>query len=856
MGLVYRQPLWWVPGVSWENYDDVVDQLRAGGLVIDSSGIDVGTTLPVRCFEQGGDREKRGWYWLSEIPLAGKDGRISNYIVGSYGIYRGNDSGKQNIKLSPKKVTINAEEREAIRARQLEQSRRMKAKRAHEIQRAADRALFVWGKYIQQGSSKYLERKGVQAHGVRFSPMGNGTFAIPICDSAGRVFGLEIVRENGKRGRQKEYFPKGLDKKGHYFLIGSPSPGGIILVAEGFATGATLHESTGLPVAVAFDAGNLLPVSQALAKAYKGARLLICADDDFATHGNPGIEAAKNAALAVSGRYVAPRFNDAGQIEARARITECVPLPGGRLTAEEQKAAKQRVAALFNELGVEKLTDFNDLAMSPSGGNHLVRSQIDEAIAEAGWKPSTAPLRMEPIKGGGESRRRQAVSVMGLDDAIERFWPIDDGTGKYLWDTWTRKIVHRDQMAALLPAGIRGDDVKRHATWVERGAVYIDQIGFDPTEQDKDVLLNTWRGWPIEPVAGECHLILHLIEYLCSEEKNRHEVVKWLLSWMAYPLQNPGAKMHSAVIMHGPQGTGKSAVFQTLARIYGEYSAVLNQRGLEDKFNADWADSKLFLLAEEVVTRAEMWHIKNELKELVTGEWIRVNPKNVAAYRQRNQINIVYLSNEGQPLPIENDDRRHLVVWTPPQLDEEFFDALWSQIENGGLAAFYDYLLKLDITDFHPRKKPPNTIAKDRLAELGKPSEERFMDEWTCGESDWPFCPCEGRQLYQAYSRWCKENGVRNPRESNQFLGYVNRKVGWSNEPRRLFDSTHYTGDPIRKRIVMPPVQLLEKNNAQQPQDKTSAQWVTDCFFQFKAALEGKSQSFSPKNESEHYASH
>ena len=57
--------------------------------------------------------------------------------------------------------------------------------------------------------------------------------------------------------------------------------------------------------------------------------------------------------------------------------------------------------------------------------------------------------------------------------------------------------------------------------------------------------------------------------------------LQWLLDWMAYPLQNPAQKLASAVIMHGPQGTGKSTIFQTLAQIYGDYSTVLNQRGLE-----------------------------------------------------------------------------------------------------------------------------------------------------------------------------------------------------------------------------------------------------------------------------------
>jgi len=82
-------------------------------------------------------------------------------------------------------------------------------------------------------------------------------------------------------------------------------------------------------------------------------------------------------------------------------------------------------------------------------------------------------------------------------------------------------------------------------------------------------------------------------------DPNGDAIFQWVLRWMAYPLQHPGAKMASAIIMHGPQGTGKSTVWQCLAKIYGD------QRGLEDRFNSDWVDSKLFILAEEVVTRAD-----------------------------------------------------------------------------------------------------------------------------------------------------------------------------------------------------------------------------------------------------------
>ena len=289
--------------------------------------------------------------------------------------------------------------------------------------------------------------------------------------------------------------------------------------------------------------------------------------------------------------------------------------------------------------------------------------------------------------------------------------------------------------------------------------------------------------------------------------------------------------------MHGPQGTGKSTVFQTLAKIYGDYSTVLNQRGLEDKFNADWSDSKLFILAEEVVTRAEMWHIKNELKELVTGEWIRVNPKNIAAYRQRNQVNIVYLSNENQPLPLDNDDRRHMVVYTPPALPEDYFDELYVEIDAGGVAAFYQYLLDFDCAGFHPKKKPPMTEAKQALMQLASPSEIRFVSDWLTGDLGLPVCPCLAADLYQAYSRWCRANGETRPRPSNQFHGAIARLPDWEKKKHRVYANMTYAGETMRKPIVSPPTQTVEAAGRAMKPGRAVAEWLTDCIYDFANAL-------------------
>jgi putative DNA primase/helicase len=110
----------------------------------------------------------------------------------------------------------------------------------------------------------------------------------------------------------------------------------VILVAEGYATAASLHEATGYPVAVAFDAGNLAKVAHALRQRYPAALLVLCGDDDQATFNktgsNPGKIKATAAALAVKGLAVFPvdlaanqsDFNDMHQAHGLDAVRDCV----------------------------------------------------------------------------------------------------------------------------------------------------------------------------------------------------------------------------------------------------------------------------------------------------------------------------------------------------------------------------------------------------------------------------------------------------------------------------------------------------------------------------------------------------
>ena len=54
----------------------------------------------------------------------------------------------------------------------------------------------------------------------------------------------------------------------------------MLIICEGVATGLSLYECTGYPVAVAFDAGNLEPVAKVMRARMPNLRIVIAADDD------------------------------------------------------------------------------------------------------------------------------------------------------------------------------------------------------------------------------------------------------------------------------------------------------------------------------------------------------------------------------------------------------------------------------------------------------------------------------------------------------------------------------------------------------------------------------------------------
>lgn len=338
-----------------------------------------------------------------------------------------------------------------------------------------------------------------------------------------------------------------------------------------------------------------------------------------------------------------------------------------------------------------------------------------------------------------------------------------------VWDGANRLIMKISAMAHAYGS----DETKMWKASPKRRTIMPADVVFDPSGAcDPDQTVNLFAGIALEPKEGDVAPILELIRYLTSRasvhDDECDQIMHWLLCWMAYPLQQLGTKLRTAIIMHGDEGAGKNFLFDLWVEIYGKYGALVGQDELEDKFN-DWRSAKLAVVGDEVSSRQELVHNKNRLKALITSTTVQINPKNLPRREERNHINIVFLSNELQPLALDNSDRRYLVIYTPRARDFEFYRRLKDWREAGGVAAFYHYLLHYPLKDFDPYAPAPHTQAKTDLIDMNRKSPERFWVEWVNGELDLPYWTCSVGQAYKAYLKYAQRTGDRFPMQRNVF---------------------------------------------------------------------------------------
>ncbi|MEO8923165.1 MAG: LPD7 domain-containing protein, partial [Caldimonas sp.] len=317
--------------------------LKSAGLIVDDGPVMDGHLHRVRV--EGAKPGTRDGSYVGHL-----DGKPSGYIENF------KTGHKENWSASDVQLTASE------RAESIAQMQRARAQRAAELSvqqsDTAERVGARWDRLSDvppAGHNAYLIRKGVEAHGVKFD---GERLVVPVRDVQGKLWSLQSIPPD--KGAPK-MFERGGRKAGNMHVIGEITPGTTVMVAEGYATGASLHQATGKTVAVAFDAGNLDAVVGAIKQRYPTSPVVIMGDDDIGQQPNVGYDKATAAGRKHGVGVAFPTFQEPG-----------------------------------------KLSDFNDLHMKEGLG--AVRTQVESAVSRAAqdhqvpWPVPLAPAlnRMAP----------------------------------------------------------------------------------------------------------------------------------------------------------------------------------------------------------------------------------------------------------------------------------------------------------------------------------------------------------------------------------------------------------------------------------------------------------------------------
>lgn len=276
---------------------------------------------------------------------------------------------------------------------------------------------------------------------------------------------------------------------------------------------------------------------------------------------------------------------------------------------------------------------------------------------------------------------------------------------------------------------------------------------------------NLWRGYAVEPQAGECGRFLeHIHDVVCSANP---EHFKFLMHLLALTFQEPGTPSGIATVLRGGQGTGKGMFVRSLGEIFGRrhYTQLDKVEQLAGKFNAALS-GKILVFADEAFFAGDKREV-GALKRLITEPTLHIERKGIDGVDEDNHVHLFMATNEDWAYPAAMDERRGflLQVSDKHKQNAEYFSLLTKELRAGGLAAFLQYMLEFTV-DKELLKRAPRT---SELREQQGRSLTGVLAWWqdvlyigNIGALGWPggqWIPVDG--LYSVYADWQKNNRGR-----------------------------------------------------------------------------------------------
>jgi len=320
-----------------------IAELKSYGFTIKESVPEIDKVVK---FATPGDKgsAKAGWYWYSEFDDDYRPGAMVG--VGVFGNYR--EPAQERIVWTSKRKNVMSPTETALFNEQIERAAiNRKIEREESYKKAAVKAQTIWNNLEPAKEHEYLTRKGIKPHGARTR---NGWLVLSV-EIDGVITSLQEIK-----GDKKKFLIEGKISGGYYILEGK---GDVVYVSESFSTSASINEATGAKVYCAFNANNLLDVTNTAKDQNPEENVIICGDDDIWKDTNTGRTKGMAASEATQCRIVFPLFQD----------TTAKPTDFNDLHALEGLKVVQKLIEEKPSLYIKK-TDYQDMPedlLSPPG---------------------------------------------------------------------------------------------------------------------------------------------------------------------------------------------------------------------------------------------------------------------------------------------------------------------------------------------------------------------------------------------------------------------------------------------------------------------------------------------------------
>ena len=423
------------------------------------------------------------------------------------------------------------------------------------------------------------------------------------------------------------------------------------------------------------------------------------------------------------------------------------------------------------------------LVTSQSGGPDFDESSCRLVVDST----ENAPAAASPIPSSGTESFENALQ--GVVEAMNE---------QYVWLTGpltVYRINHGDTVPAdALRSHYANTSVMIHSSGTGKRVSYFEawrsspmrheRVDFDFVPGGPTVVknhINLWKSWGAEPVSGNIEPWIELLDYVFGTSSTER---KWAEQWMAYPIQNPGVKLNTAMVIWSVrQGVGKSLLGETVGLLYGKHFKTISAQELHSQYNG-WAQDALFILGEEN-SGADRRADANKLKQLITGKTVFVNEKYRVARERMNRMNFLFTSNHSDAFHLELHDRRFF-VWSidAAPKDGAFYDRFvkWRDSADG-LSALMQHLKQVDLDGFNPHGHAPVTKAKVEMVEYSKTDLERWLSDTIVDE----FIDASlGKEivslqdlvdLYHGASGSSRTNTTAMGKALRRHCNYVNRRI-------------------------------------------------------------------------------